>query len=71
MRAFHSIATKVITLQQKQQEQLVTMLRALEDGVAEKMKGEVNVLNMSPYIKTIQDSLNCLEVNSSTTTNCI
>jgi hypothetical protein len=29
------------------------MLKALEDGVAEKMKGEANVPNMSPYIKTI------------------
>jgi hypothetical protein len=57
MQAFHSTTTKVIILQQKQQEQLVAMLRALEDGVVEKMKGEANVPNMSPYIKTIQDSL--------------
>jgi len=57
MRTFHSTAIEVTTLQQKQQEQLVAMLRALEDGVAKKMKGETNVLSMSPYIKTIQDSL--------------
>jgi hypothetical protein len=32
------------------------MLRALEDGVVEKMKGEINVPSMSPYI-IIQYSL--------------
>jgi hypothetical protein len=32
------------------------MLKALKDGVAEKMKGEANVPSMSPYIKTIKDS---------------
>ncbi len=62
MRAFHSTTIEVTILQQKQQEQLVAMLRALEDGVVEKMKGEANVPNMSPYIKTIQDSLKIGEV---------
>ncbi len=57
MRTFHSTTIEVTILQQKQQDQLVAMLRALEDGVVEKMKGEANVPNMSPYIKTIQDSL--------------
>jgi hypothetical protein len=33
------------------------MLKALEDGVAKKMKGEANVPSMSPNIKKIQDSL--------------
>jgi 23S rRNA A2030 N6-methylase RlmJ len=62
MRTFHSTTIEVTILQQKQQDQLVAMLRALEDGVVEKMKGEANVPNMSPYIKTIQDSLKIGEV---------
>ncbi len=53
---------EVITLQQKQQEQLVVMFRALEDGVAKKMKGEANVPNMSLYVKTIQDSPKMVKV---------
>ncbi len=62
MQTFHSTTTKVITLQQKQQEQLVVMLRALEDGDAEKMKGEANVPSMSLYVKTIQDSPKMVKV---------
>jgi hypothetical protein len=48
MQALHSTTIEVTTLQQKQQEQPVAMLRALEDGVVEKMKGEANVPSMSP-----------------------
>jgi len=33
------------------------LLKPLEDGVVKKMKGEANVPSMSPYIKTIRDSL--------------
>ncbi|KAH9553044.1 hypothetical protein CY35_09G099300 [Sphagnum magellanicum] len=68
MRAFHSTAAEVATLQQKQQEQLAAMLRTLEDGDDEKMKGEADTPSTSPYTKAKVDSPKCTPERNSAAT---
>ncbi|CAM6008942.1 unnamed protein product [Sphagnum balticum] len=72
MRAFHSTAAEVATLQQKQQEQLAAMLRTLEDGDDEKMKGEADTPSTSRYTTAKVDSPKCTpERNSAATKGAV
>ncbi|XP_024376186.1 uncharacterized protein [Physcomitrium patens] len=54
LRAFHSTAAEIAELQQRQQDQLSTMIRTLEDGDSDNDYDHTNVPNVrirSPYAK--------------------
>lgn len=48
LRAFHSTAAEIAGLQQRQQDQLLTMIRTLEDGDSDNDHDNTNVRSSSP-----------------------
>jgi len=51
LRAFHSTAAEIADLQQRQQDQLLTMIRTLEDGDSDNDHDNTNVRSTSPSTK--------------------
>lgn len=51
LRAFHSTAAEIADLQQRQQDQLLTMIRTLEDGDSDNDHDHTNVRSTSPSTK--------------------
>ncbi|KAG0628014.1 hypothetical protein M758_2G243900 [Ceratodon purpureus] len=65
LRAFHSTAAEIATLQQRQQDQLSMMIRTLEDGDSDNDHDNTNVRSTSLSTKAHPDPLHYSEHQSS------